>query len=80
MCCTGMMPDELWGEKWQVGPNYIHIMGTKREARDRKVPRIFTTTMPLLKQPTTFNHALTKATNPTVHLGEQRGGLKVVKA
>ena len=66
MCCTGMMPDELWGEQWRVGPNYIHIMGTKREARDRKVPRICTPTMPLLRQPTTFNHALTKATNGTV--------------
>ena len=66
MCCTGMMPDELWGEQWRVGPNYIHIMGTKQEARDRKVPRICTPTMPLLRQPTTFNHALTKATNGTV--------------
>ena len=66
MCCTGMMPDELWGGKWKVGPNYIHIMGTKREARDRKVPRIFTPVKPLLSQATTFNHALTKATGGTV--------------
>ena len=66
MCTSGMMPDELWGRKWRVGPNYIHIMGTKREARDRKVPRICTPTMPLLKQSTTFNHALTKATSGTV--------------
>lgn len=66
MCCTGMMPDELWGEKWRVGPNYIHVMGTKREARDRKVPRIFTPVKPPVRQPTTFNHALTRATNGKV--------------
>ena len=66
MCCTGMMPDELWGEQLRVGPNYVHIMGTKREARDRKVPRICTPTMPLLRQRTTFHHAVTKATNGTV--------------
>ena len=66
MCCTGMMPDELWAGKWKVGPNYIHIMGTKREARDRKVPRIFTPVKPLVRQPTTFSHALTRATDGTV--------------
>ncbi len=66
MCCTGLMPDELWGGKWRVGPNYIHITGTKREARDRKVPRICTPSKPKVKHPASFNAALTRATNGTV--------------
>ena len=66
MCCTGMMPDELWGRKWKDGPNYIHILGTKRTGRDRKVPRLCTPKEPLFEHPTAFSRALKAATNGSV--------------
>lgn len=37
MASTGMGPGEYWGE-WEATPAYVHIHGTKRKARDRKVP------------------------------------------
>ncbi|MCZ6918824.1 MAG: hypothetical protein O7I93_18765, partial [Gemmatimonadetes bacterium] len=66
MCCTGMMPDELWGAKWKVGPNCIAIMGTKRADRKRKVPRIWTPTRPTPETPGGFAKALVKATGGAV--------------
>ena len=55
---TGMMPDELWGRKWKDGGNYVHVLGTKRTGRDRKVPRLCTPTVPLHKNATSFNRVL----------------------
>lgn len=40
MCTTGMMPDELWGGKFTVLADRIHIKGTKRAGRDRLVPKL----------------------------------------
>ena len=70
MCTTGMMPDELWGGKWKVGPNYVHVMGTKTQARtaarSRKVPRIWTPTRPTPETPGGFAKALVKASGGAV--------------
>ena len=41
MCTTGMMPDELWGGKFTVMADRIHIKGTKRAGRDRIVPKLY---------------------------------------
>jgi hypothetical protein len=46
MCCTGMGWGELNG-KWYAESDRVHIMGTKREGRDRMVPRIGTPEKPL---------------------------------
>jgi hypothetical protein len=39
MCVTGMGPKELWGQ-WEVEQDRILIHGTKRESRERVIPRI----------------------------------------
>ena len=61
MCCSGMMPDEYWGGKWKVGSNFIHIMGTKTDSRNRKVPRICTPQQPTPQSASGFAKALLKA-------------------
>ena len=66
MCCTGMMPDEYWGRKWRVGPNYIRILGTKRDARKRDVPLICAPVVPTTKTPSGFAQALRKVTGGDV--------------
>ena len=66
MCCTGMMPDEYWGMKWKVGTNYVHIMGTKTDSRNRKVPRIYTPRHPTPQSPSGFAKALLKASGGAV--------------
>lgn len=38
LCCTGMLPDELCAQKWELQDGRVHIKGTKRDARDRVVP------------------------------------------
>lgn len=38
MCCTGMMPDEYFGEKFERAAVGLHVQGTKRIGRDRLVP------------------------------------------
>ena len=42
MCCTGMGPDEFFSGKWQLEDGRLHVLGTKRVARDRYVPMIAT--------------------------------------
>ncbi len=66
MCCTGMMPDEYWGLKWRVGPNYVRILGTKREARKRDVPLICAPVVPSTKTSSGFAQALRKVTGGDV--------------
>lgn len=46
MCCTGMGWGELTG-RWYVEDDRVHIVGTKRESRDRMVPRIGAPEKPL---------------------------------
>ena len=38
LCCSGMLPDEYFANKWAIEDGRLHIKGTKREARDRIVP------------------------------------------
>ena len=66
MCTTGMMPDELWGRKWRVGPNYVRILGTKRDARRRDVPLVYAPSVPSTETPNGFAQALRKATGGDV--------------
>lgn len=40
MALTGMGPSEYWGV-WSVLGDRVHINGTKRESRDRDIPKIF---------------------------------------
>ncbi len=40
MCCTGMGPDEFFGGKWRLEDGRLHVLGTKRAARDRYVPLV----------------------------------------
>ena len=42
MCCTGMGPDEFFGGKWRYEDRRLHVLGTKRAARDRYVPVVET--------------------------------------
>ena len=46
LCTSGMMPDELWGEKWKVRGVGIDIGGTKTAFRRRLVPLIEAPTVP----------------------------------
>ena len=66
MCCTGMMPDEYWGRKWRVGPNYVRILGTKRDARKRDVPLVCAPVVPSTKTSSGFAQALRKVTGGDV--------------
>ena len=40
LCCSGMMPDELWGHKWRVEGAGLAVGGTKTAYRRRVVPLI----------------------------------------
>lgn len=40
MADTGMGPKELWENGFEVLPDRVHILGEKREGRDRFVPKI----------------------------------------
>lgn len=60
MCCTGLMPDELFGNKWTVEDGRLHIAGTKRDARDRYVPLLAEPFTPTLTQ-NGFNSAMKRA-------------------
>jgi hypothetical protein len=54
MALTGTHPEEFWGE-WEQAPTYVHVHGTKREPRDRKIPKLFPTPLwphPVLKRST----------------------------
>lgn len=43
MATSGMHAEELWG-RWEVGTDRVRVHGTKREARDRDVPRVLDVT------------------------------------
>ncbi|MCH8873807.1 hypothetical protein IH824_13725 [candidate division KSB1 bacterium] len=66
MCCTGMGPDEYWSLKWRVGPNYVRILGTKRDARKRDVPLVCAPVVPITKTSSGFAQALRKVTGGDV--------------
>jgi len=38
LCCSGMLPDEYFANKWAIEDGRLHIRGTKADARDRIVP------------------------------------------
>lgn len=46
LCCSGMMPDELWGNKWKVARAGLVIGGTKTAFRLRTVPLLVTPGVP----------------------------------
>lgn len=55
MYCTGMGPEEFWG-KWTIADDHIHILGTKREARDRAVPFLEVIARPTMHPRTFLDH------------------------
>ncbi len=60
MCGTGMGPDEFFGGRWRLEDCRLHVLGTKREARDRYVPLI-TTIAPALLTREQFQRALQRS-------------------
>ena len=40
LCCTGMIPNDFFAGEWRVEDDRSHILGRKRAARDRYVPRV----------------------------------------
>ncbi|MBK7595335.1 MAG: hypothetical protein IPJ11_08815 [Gemmatimonadetes bacterium] len=58
MYCTGMGPEEFWGE-WTIAEAHIHISGTKRKARNRRVPMVEMITPPTMHQRTFLDHFTT---------------------
>ena len=60
LCCTGMGNKEYWETPWEVEADRILIHGTKRDDRDRIIPRIVTPVRPLCHM-RTFEAALTQA-------------------
>lgn len=60
LCGTGMGNKEYWETPWEVEDGRILIHGTKRDARDRVIPRIVTPIRPLCHQ-LTFGVALRAA-------------------
>jgi integrase len=60
LCCTGMGNKEYWETPWEVEADRILIHGTKREDRDRVIPRIVTPVRPLCHM-RTFETALSAA-------------------
>ena len=48
LCCTGMGPDEYFGDKWRVEDGVLHVLGTKRRGRNRLVPLLVTPEPPML--------------------------------
>ncbi len=69
MCSTGMGPGEYWGA-WEVEDGGIRIHGTKREARDRVVPQVFTPVHPTVLYPA-FRRSL-KAFDPILTVYDAR--------
>jgi integrase len=65
MCCTGMGPSEYWDREWEILEDRIVIHGTKREGRDRIVPRVTTPVRPLILYPA-FRRHLLEATDGAV--------------
>ena len=59
MCCTGMGWRELTGQ-WYAESDRVHILGTKRESRNRIVPRLGSPEKPL-RGYKAFREALTGA-------------------
>jgi integrase len=55
-----MRPKEYWSGKWRVGPHYVQVDGTKTKASKRKVPRLFTPTLPSTETQNGFAQALRK--------------------
>lgn len=51
LCCTGMMPDEYFAEKWRLEDGRLHVLGTKVDGhRDRFVPLLVPPPAPTLGQ------------------------------
>lgn len=63
MALTGMHPKEYFGA-WDQAPTYVHVHGTKREGRERMVPKLFPSALwphPVLKRPTITKHSFERA-------------------
>ena len=67
LCCTGLGPREYWPfprepltGRWDVLPDRIVAHGTKREHRDRTIPRITTPVRPMIGYQA-FRRRLTEA-------------------
>lgn len=58
LCCTGMLPDERFGEKFRCEDGRLHVLGTKREARDRFVPLLVADIRPTRLTKQQFERAL----------------------
>ncbi len=50
LCCHGLMPDEFFQGKWRIEDGRLHILGTKRFARNRLVPLLAEMFTPQLAQ------------------------------
>lgn len=64
MALTGMGPGELWGS-WKIEADHIHVRGTKRDARVRRIPLIWPIERPTRKY-RRFLIALDNASEKTV--------------
>lgn len=63
MALTGMHPKEFFGE-WEQKIGYVHVHGTKRESRDRMVPKLYPSALwphRMLKRPTITKHSFERA-------------------
>lgn len=63
MALTGMHPKEYFGD-WDQKTNYVHVHGTKREGRDRMVPKLYPSKLwphQVLKRPTITKHSFERA-------------------
>lgn len=40
MASTGMLPKEYWFDGWEIALGSIHVIGQKRDARDRHIPNL----------------------------------------
>jgi hypothetical protein len=50
LCCTGMGRKEYWRTAWEVLADRILVHGTKREHRERVIPRLTTPVRPLVSE------------------------------
>lgn len=63
MALTGMHPKEYFGD-WSQYLTHVHVHGTKREGRDRLVPKLYPSTLwphRMLKRPTISKHSFERA-------------------
>lgn len=60
LCTTGMGRKEYWRTAWEVQPDRILVHGTKREHRDRTIPRLTTPVRPMVAEQR-FAEALARA-------------------